>query len=53
VNSSAKEIVSLFERLLADLTGCGVDYAVVGGVAVIANGYVRLTDLNRGHRGKQ
>ena len=44
MNSSAKEIISPFERLLADLTAAGVDYAVVGGVAVIANGYVRLTE---------
>lgn len=44
MNSSAKEIVSPFERLLADLTASGIDYAVVGGVAVIANGYVRLTE---------
>jgi hypothetical protein len=44
VNSSAKEIISPFERLLADLTASGVDYAVVGGVAVIANGYLRLTE---------
>ena len=44
MNSSAKEIISPFERLLADLTASGVDYAVVEGVAVIANGYVRLTE---------
>ena len=44
MNSSAKEIISPFERLLADLTTADVDYAVVGGVAVIANGYVRLTE---------
>ena len=44
MNSSAKETISPFERLLAELTGAGVDYAVVGGVAVIANGYVRLTE---------
>jgi len=44
VNSPAKEIISPFEKLLVDLTACGVDYAVVGGVAVIANGYVRLTE---------
>jgi hypothetical protein len=34
VNSSAKEIISPFERLLADLTASGVDYAVR--VAVLA-----------------
>ena len=44
MNSSAKEIISPFERLLADLTAASVDYAVVGGVAVITNGYVRLTE---------
>ncbi|MDA1276473.1 MAG: hypothetical protein O2960_20850 [Verrucomicrobia bacterium] len=44
MNSSAREIISPFERLLADLTAAGVDYAVVGGVAVIANGYARLTE---------
>jgi len=44
VNSPAKEIISPFEKLLVDLTAYGVDYAVVGGVAVIANGYVRLTE---------
>ena len=44
VNSSAKEIISPFEKLLADLTASGIDFAVVGGVAVIANGYVRLTE---------
>ena len=44
VNSSAKEIISPFERLLANLNVAEIDYAVVGGVAVIANGYLRLTD---------
>ncbi len=44
MNSSAKEIISPFEKLLADLSAAGVDFAVVGGVAVIANGYVRLTE---------
>ena len=29
---------------MADLAATGVDFAVVGGVAVIANGYVRLTE---------
>jgi precorrin-4 methylase len=29
---------------LAELNAAGVDYAVVGGVAVIANGYSRLTE---------
>lgn len=44
MNSSAKEIISPFEKLLGDLAAGGVDFAVVGGVAVIANGYVRLTE---------
>lgn len=44
MNSSAKEIISPFEKLLADLTAAGVDFAVVGGVAVIVNGYSRLTE---------
>jgi hypothetical protein len=44
VNSSAKEIISPFEKLLAELETGGVDFAVVGGVAVIANGYLRLTE---------
>ena len=41
--SSPKEMVSQFERLLADLVRAGVDFAVVGGVAVILNGYHRQT----------
>ena len=44
MNSSANEIISPFEKLLADLTAAGIDFAVVGGVAVIANDYVRLTE---------
>ncbi|MBM3836107.1 MAG: hypothetical protein FJ403_23160 [Verrucomicrobia bacterium] len=44
MNSSAKESISRFERLLAGLIASGVDYAVVGGVAVIASGYVRFTE---------
>ena len=38
-----KETISRFEKLLADLTRSGVDFAVVGGLAVILNGYPRLT----------
>jgi hypothetical protein len=38
-----KETISRFERLLADLARNGVDFAVVGGIAVILNGYPRLT----------
>jgi Nucleotidyltransferase of unknown function (DUF6036) len=34
---------SQFEKLLADLARGGVDFAVVGGLAVILNGYPRLT----------
>lgn len=41
---SAKETTSPFERLLADLVRSGVDYAVVGGVAVSLNGFIRATD---------
>ena len=41
---SAKETTSPFERLLADLVRGGVDYAVVGGVAVSLNGFIRATD---------
>ena len=36
-------IISQFEKLLADLARSGVDFAVVGGLAVILNGYPRLT----------
>jgi hypothetical protein len=41
--SSSNEKISQFEKLLADLVRAGVDYAVVGGVAVILNGYHRQT----------
>jgi hypothetical protein len=34
---------SQFERLLAGLARNGIDFAVVGGLAVILNGYPRLT----------
>jgi hypothetical protein len=33
-----------FEKLLADLVRSGVDFAVVGGIAISFNGYVRATD---------
>lgn len=36
-------ITSRFEKLLVALAADGVDFAVVGGVAVILNGYPRLT----------
>jgi len=44
VNSSANEIISLFEKLLADLTAAGVDFAVVGKVALFANGFDYLPE---------
>ena len=37
------EITSRFEKLLVALAADGVDFAVVGGLAVIFNGYPRLT----------
>lgn len=41
--SSPRETISQFERVLAGLASAGVDFAVVGGVAVILNGYARQT----------
>lgn len=41
--SSPKEMFSQFEKLLADLVRAGIDFAVVGGVAVSLNGYQRHT----------
>lgn len=41
--SKPKEITSRFEKLLVALVADGVDFAVVGGLAVIFNGYPRLT----------
>jgi hypothetical protein len=38
------ENFSPFEKLLVDLAKAGVDFAVVGGVAVSLNGFVRATD---------
>jgi hypothetical protein len=38
-----REITSRFEKLLAGLAADRVDFAVVGGLAVIFNGYPRLT----------
>jgi len=38
-----RETTSRFEKLLADLVSSRVDFAVVGGLAVIFNGYPRLT----------
>jgi hypothetical protein len=37
------ETISRFEKLLAGLARQGVDFAVAGGLAVILNGYPRLT----------
>ena len=37
------KITSQFEKLLADLAADGIDFAVVGGLAVILNGYPRTT----------
>ena len=34
---------SQFEKLLAGLARSGIDFAVVGGLAVILNGYPRMT----------
>jgi len=39
----SRETISQFEKLLAALATNGVDFAVVGGIAVILNGYPRLT----------
>jgi hypothetical protein len=38
-----REITTRFEKLLAGLAADGVDFAVVGGLAVILNGYPRFT----------
>ena len=40
----APENFSQFEKLLADLARAEVDFAVVGGVAVSLNGFVRATN---------
>ena len=39
----SRETISQYEKLLADLATQGVDYAVVGGLAVNLNGYPRAT----------
>jgi hypothetical protein len=41
--SEQNQTPSQFEKLLAGLARSGVDFAVVGGLAVILNGYPRLT----------
>ncbi len=38
-----RENISQYEKLLAALAASEVDFAVVGGLAVILNGYPRLT----------
>jgi hypothetical protein len=38
-----KVIISRFEKLLAKLAAGGVDFAVVGGLAAVLNGYPRFT----------
>ena len=42
-SSESRETISQFEKLLAALATDKVDFAVVGGLAVIFNGYGRLT----------
>ena len=42
-NASPNETISQFEKLLAGIARAKVDFAVVGGVAVILNGYDRQT----------
>ena len=41
---SAPENCFPFEKLLVDLVRGGIDFAVVGGVAVSLNGFIRATD---------
>lgn len=40
---SPKETISRFEKLLARIAAAGIDFAAVGGLAVILNGYERQT----------
>lgn len=40
---SPREIISQFEKLLARIAAAGIDFAAVGGLAVILNGYDRQT----------
>jgi hypothetical protein len=42
-SSKSKETISRFEKLLAALVVSKVDFAVAGGLAIIFNGYPRLT----------
>ena len=41
---SMPENFSQYEKLLVELARAGIDFAVVGGVAVSLNGFVRATD---------
>lgn len=42
-SNGSQETVSRFEKLLVALARAGIDYAVAGGLAVILNGYPRVT----------
>lgn len=42
--SDPSPIISQFEKLLADLANADVDFCLVGGLAVILSGYVRVTE---------
>ncbi|HPC60578.1 MAG TPA: hypothetical protein PKX23_07975 [Verrucomicrobiota bacterium] len=42
-SNESSENISRFEKLLVALARATIDYAVVGGVAVILNGYPRVT----------
>ncbi len=42
-SSEPRENISQFEKLLATLAAAEIDFAVAGGIAVILNGYPRLT----------
>lgn len=42
--SAPGEIISRFEKLLADLARAEVDFCLVGGLAVALNGFVRFTE---------
>ncbi len=42
-SSKPKETISRFEKLLVALAASETDFAVVGGLAIIFNGYPRLT----------
>ena len=42
-SAESRASITRFGKLLADLARSGVDFTVVGGLAVIFNGYDRLT----------